>query len=225
MRILAIDTALGASSACVFEGATNHALARETLWMARGHDQTIVPLIDRIVAQSGGAQSIGRVAVTVGPGSFTGIRIGISAARAIGLAIGVPVVGVSTLATYIAPAMLDWSDGVVAAAIDARHGRIFFAAYANARPIVSPRVAAPREAVRAMGSGPLRLTGPGAAALAIEARAMGVAAEVAEDAAAPDISYVARLGLVADPQAAPPRPLYLKAPDAKVPEPAPAPAA
>ena len=72
-------------------------LARETVWLDRGHDQAIVPLIDRIVAQAGGRASIERIAVTVGPGSFTGIRVGISAARAIGLATGAPVVGVSSL--------------------------------------------------------------------------------------------------------------------------------
>jgi tRNA threonylcarbamoyladenosine biosynthesis protein TsaB len=225
MKILAIDTALGAASACVFDGDTSELLAHETLWMARGHDQTVMPLIDRVVTAAGcGIRALERVAVTVGPGSFTGIRVGVSAARAIGLALGVPVVGVSTLAAYAAPVVLDWSDGVVAAAIDARHDRIYVAAFANGRPIVTPRVATAREAVRAMGSGPLRLTGSGATVLAIEAWATGAVAEVIDDSGAPDISYVARLGLAADPQGAPPRPLYLKAPDVKVPDPVAAPA-
>jgi tRNA threonylcarbamoyladenosine biosynthesis protein TsaB len=222
MRILAIDTSLAAASACVLD-AGSEPLARETIWLERGHDQTIVPLIDRVVSSvEGGARSIRRVAVTVGPGSFTGIRIGISAARAIGLALGVPVVGVSTLAAYVAPIALDWSEGIVAAGIDARHGRLFVAAFANGKPVFPPRVASPREAVRAMGSGPLRLVGPSAAALAIEAWEMGLAAEVVDSAAAPDIASVARLGLVADPSTAPPRPLYLRAPDVKPAEPAPA---
>src|SRR5574337_384660 len=114
MRILAIDTSLAAASACVLEGGSAP-IARETIWLERGHDQTIVPLIDRVVGAAGGLKAIGRVAVTVGPGSFTGIRIGVSAARAIGLALGVPVVGVSTLAAYVAPIAVDWSDGIVAA--------------------------------------------------------------------------------------------------------------
>ena len=109
--------------------------------------------------------------------------------------------------------MLEWSDGVAAAAIDARHGRIYVAALAGGAQIIAPRIAAPREAVRAMGSGPLRLAGSSAAALAIEAWSMGVAAEVVSDAKAPDIAFVARLGAAADPGSAPPRPLYLKAPD------------
>jgi len=220
MKILAIDTALGAASACLFDGASSEVLARETVWIDRGHDQTIIPLIDRVVAEGGGRASIDRVAVTVGPGSFTGIRVGISAARAVGLAIGAPVVGVSTLSAYLAPLLLEWSDGVAAAAIDARHGRIYVAAFAGGNPIVPPRTASPRDAVRAMGSGPLRLVGSGAAALAIEAWSMGVAAEVISDAAAPDIVFVARLGAAAEAQSAPPRPFYLKAPDVKPPEPA-----
>lgn len=218
MRILAIDTALGAASACVFDGEAGETLSRETVWLARGHDQTIVPLIDRVVAHGGG-RAFARIAVTVGPASFTGIRVGISAARAIGLALGIPVVGVSTLAAYVAPTMLDWTDGLVAAAIDARHGRVYFAAYANGRPIVAPRIATVREALRAVGSGPLRLTGSAAAAVADEAKALGVPVDFAESLPAPDIAFVARLGLIADPRAAPPRPLYLKSPDAKLPEP------
>ena len=225
MKILAIDTALGAASACLFDAATNEALARETIWLDRGHDQAIIPLIDRVVAGQGGPSAIDRIAVTVGPGSFTGIRVGISAARAIGLARSVPIVGVSTLSAYVAPIMLDWSDGVAAAAVDARHGRIFVAAFAGGNPIIAPRISAPREAVRAMGSGPLRLAGSSAAALAIEAWSMGVAAEVVSDAKAPDIAFVARLGAAADPASAPPRPLYLKAPDVKPPESAAVPAA
>ena len=213
MKILAIDTALGAASACLFDAVSNEVLARETIWLDRGHDQAIIPLVDRVIADRGGPSLIERIAVTVGPGSFTGIRVGISAARAIGLAVGVPVVGVSTLSAYVAPIMLEWSDGVAAAAIDARHGRIYVAALAGGAQIIAPRIAAPREAVRAMGSGPLRLAGSSAAALAIEAWSMGVAAEVVSDAKAPDIAFVARLGAAADPGSAPPRPLYLKAPD------------
>ena len=115
MRILAIDTALAAAAACVFDSLRSEPISQESIGMSRGQDQAIIPLIDRVVtASEGGAKAIERVAVTVGPGSFTGIRIGVSAARAIGLALGVPVVGVSTLAAYAAPVVLEKSEGVVA---------------------------------------------------------------------------------------------------------------
>jgi tRNA threonylcarbamoyl adenosine modification protein YeaZ len=215
MRILAIDTALAAASACVYDGDAAEVIARETVAMDRGQDQALLPLIDRVTA--GGAKGLDRVAVTVGPGSFTGIRIGISAARAIGLALNIPVVGVSSLAAYAAPVVLDKTEGVVAAAIDARHGRVFVAAFANGRPVVAPRVCSPREAVRAMGAGPLWLTGPCAPALAIEAWGIGLTAEVVGGTAEPDVGFVARLGIAADPSVAKPHPSYLRAPDVKPP--------
>ena len=214
MRILALDTSLAAAAACVYDAAAGQILAAETVWQARGHDQTLTPLIARVTAAAGGRAGIDRIAVTVGPGSFTGLRIGISTAKAIGLAFGAPVVGVSTLSAYIAPlAARAPGGGVAAAAIDARHGRVFVAAFVDGRPVLAPRIAAAREAVRAFGAGPVLLAGPAAAALAIEAWRLGMEADVVNDAAAPDIVYVARLGASADPASAPARPLYLSAPE------------
>ena len=91
MRILAIDTALGACAACVMEAEAQEPLAQETLVMERGHAEALLPLLDRLVSNvAGGFASLDRVAVTVGPGSYTGLRVGIAAARAIGLAARVP---------------------------------------------------------------------------------------------------------------------------------------
>ncbi|MEA2857545.1 MAG: tRNA threonylcarbamoyladenosine biosynthesis protein TsaB [Methylobacteriaceae bacterium] len=217
MRILAIDTALPACSACVLDSDAEEPVSSETLPMARGHAEALLPLIERVIAHAdGGFQSLDRVAVTVGPGSFTGIRVGLSAARAIGVARRIPVAGVSTLAALAAPLILEGDDGVVVAAIDALHGSVYVIGYGpGGRTMLSPRHSPVRDAVRALGAGPLRITGSGAPMLAIEAWSMGLKAEVVGDRSAPDIAYVARLGLAADPASAPPRPLYLKAPDAK----------
>ncbi len=231
MRILAIDTALAAVSACVLtEGATRPD-AEETLGMERGHAEALIPLIERVIGGlDGGFQSIDRVAVTVGPGSFTGLRVGIAAARAIALAWSIPAVGVSTLAALAAPLILDEKPGMIGVAVDARHGHVFFAAFDDdGRIRVPPRFAPIGDAVRQLGNGPLRLAGSGAPLLAIEAWSHGLAAEIAGNRITPDIAFVARLGLLADPASAPPRPLYLKAPDAKpqakaAPAPAPQPA-
>ena len=217
MKILAIDTALPAVSACVLtEGATEPE-AEETLGMERGHAEALIPLIERVLGHvEGGFESIDRVAVTVGPGSFTGLRVGIAAARAIALAWGVPVVGVSTLAALAAPLILDEKPGTVAVAVDARHGHVFFAAFhGDGRILLMPRFASKTDAVRDLGPGPLRLAGSGAPLLAIEAWSRGIEAEIVGDRITPEIAFVARLGLLADPASAPPRPLYLKAPDAK----------
>ncbi|MGI9231725.1 MAG: tRNA (adenosine(37)-N6)-threonylcarbamoyltransferase complex dimerization subunit type 1 TsaB [Methylocystis sp.] len=215
MRILAIDTALPAVSACVLDEEALQPIALETLPMARGHAEAVIPLIQRVVAQApGGFPSIGRVAVTVGPGSFTGIRIGLAAAQGVALACKCDLVGVSTLSALASPLILEESDGLIAAAIDARHDHVFIAAFApDGRPVLSPRRVGAHEALRALGSGPLRLVGSGAEALAREARLRGIAVKIIDAAIAPNIIFVARLGLVANPMLAPARPLYLKEPD------------
>jgi len=188
--------------------------------MERGHAEALLPLIERVMARvEGGFASLDRVAVTVGPGSFTGLRVGIAAARAIGVACKVPVIGVSTLAALAAPLILEQKPGLVAVAIDARHGNVYFAAFGpDGRATSAPRVLPPREAVRSLGAGPVWLAGSGAAQLAIEASAAGTEIEIARENTGLDIVFVAKLGLLADPALAPPRPLYLKAPDAKLPE-------
>lgn len=214
MRILAIDTALPAVSACVLDQDAEAPIAAESIEMERGHAEALLPLVRRVMGKvNGGFASLDRVAVTVGPGSFTGIRIGLAAGQAIALACKTEIVGVSTLAALAAPLIFDPFDGVVAAAIDARHGKVYIAAFGPAgRPLLTPRRAGAHEALRALGAGPLLLIGSGAPLLAEEARARGVAVKIASAQAAPDIAFVARLGLAAQPETAPARPLYLKEP-------------
>ncbi len=121
MKILAIDTALGAVSACVLDDGSRDAESIESIAMARGHAEALVPLIDRVVARvDGGFAALSRVAVTVGPGSFTGLRVGIAAARGIAIACDIPIVGVSTLAALAAPLILEQTPDLIGAAIDAR---------------------------------------------------------------------------------------------------------
>jgi tRNA threonylcarbamoyl adenosine modification protein YeaZ len=217
LRLLAIDTALNACSACVVASDAGEPLALETLTMDRGHAETLLPLVERVVAQvEGGFSAIGRVAVTIGPGSYTGLRVGIAAARAIGLAAGVPVVGVTTLSALIAPLVSADTQRVLAAAIDARHGQVYFQMVApGGRNIIAPCLLGIRDAVRLIGSGPVALNGSGAPAIAVEALTAGIDAIVPSGSGRPDIAWVARLGLAADPAQAMPKPLYLRGPDAK----------
>lgn len=217
MRILAIDTALGACSACIVEAGSEDPLSAETLAMERGHAEALLPLIERVVSRvDGGFESLDRVAVTVGPGSFTGSRVGIAAARAIGLASRVPVLGVSTLSALLAPLVTSGARGLLAAAIDARHGHVFFQAVApGGGAIVAPAHLSLRDAVRQIGAGPVTIAGSGSGLVAAEAAALGVEVIVHDVAPAPDIVWVARLGLVASPEEALARPLYLRSPDAK----------
>ena len=214
--ILAIDTALGAASACVLGLDAATPVAAESMPMERGHAEALLPLLDRLMAQvEGGFAALDRVAVTVGPGSFTGIRVGVSAARAIGLACGIPVVGISTLAALAAPAMAGSRSSVIAA-IDARHGNVYAQVYgSDGTTAAEARHASAADVLRAAGRGPFRLVGSGAPMIAIESWSQGVTADVDNAAAGPDIALVARLALLADPERSPPKPLYLKPPDAK----------
>lgn len=217
MRLLAIDTALGQCAVCVTETGAAEPLAFESISMERGHAEALLPMLERVVAHvDGGFETLDRVAVAVGPGSFTGLRIGISAARAVGLASGVPVVGVTTLSALMAPLIAEPRSRLVVAAIDARGGRMYVQAIApNGRAIIRPGILPVREIVRALGSSGVLLVGPAAPALASEAWAVGLDARLHDATPYPDIGWVARLGAAAEPSQALPKPLYIAPPDAK----------
>lgn len=216
MRVLAIDTALGAASASVVETDGEAAMAlvyaRD---MERGHAEALMPLVRDALAAAGGIGSVDRIAVTVGPGSFTGLRVGLACARALALGADKPVVGVTTLAALAAP-VLDAGGNApaVVAAIDARHGRVFAQTFApDGRSLGAPRLLPAREAARAAGDGPVLVVGSGADAV-IAAGAPALLRKADAPHHAPDPIWLARLGAACDPQSAPPRPLYLKAADA-----------
>lgn len=217
MRILAIDTALGHCAACVLDAAEAEPVAGETLAMERGHAEALLPLLERVMGTvSGGFAALDRVAVTIGPGSFTGLRVGIACARAVGLAARIPVVGVTTLASLMAPLFTERRARLVVAAIDARGGRVYAQAVApGGRVVVKPAIMPIRDLVRALGTGTVTLVGSGAAAVATEAWGIGLDAKVHDPSAAPQIEWVARLGAAADERTALPKPLYLAAPDAR----------
>lgn len=217
MRILAIDTALDACAACVLARDAAEPVAAESMALERGHAEALLPLVERIVAAvEGGFAALDRIAVTIGPGSYTGLRVGIAAARAIGLAAGLPVVGVTTLSALMAPLVSNERRRVVAAAISARHGQFYFQVVApGGRTVIPPTLIGLRDAIRLIGTGPVTLTGSGAAVIAVEALTAGLDVLVQHPAGAPDIAWVARLGLAAEPAQALPKPLYLRAPDAK----------
>src|SRR3954471_12066678 len=126
MRVLAIDTALEACSAAIFDSDAGRVTASESLAMPRGHAEAIMPMVARVMDRAdAGFQDIERVVVTIGPGSFTGLRVGIAAARGIGLAAGKPVVGVSTFAAFAAPCIAEDGAQTVMVAVDARHDHVY----------------------------------------------------------------------------------------------------
>src|SRR5438094_3368569 len=149
MRILAIDTALGACSAAILDIDRGGITASETLPMVRGHAEAVMPLVARVMDQAGiEFAELDRIAVTTGPGSFTGLRVGISAARGIALAAGKPAIGLSTLSAFAAPHVAARSEQTIIAAIDARNEQVYFHVFAaNGKTIVAPRLDRVRAAV------------------------------------------------------------------------------
>jgi tRNA threonylcarbamoyladenosine biosynthesis protein TsaB len=218
MRIFAIDTAIEACSAAVLDTGRGAILAREQLAMARGHAEALMPLIKRVLDRAGlAATAYDRIAVTTGPGSFTGLRVGLAAARGMGLAAGKPVVGLSTLAVFAAPFIAADDSKPVVAVIDARHEHVYLQVFGpGGHTLVAPRVAPLAEAVRAAAnSGAPRLVGTAAKMLALAWPADERPPSIVQQQAAPDIDWVARLGAAAIETGAPPKPLYLRAPDAQ----------
>lgn len=217
MRVLAIDTALEACSAAVLDTGAGAIAAHDSVAMQRGHAEALMPLIKRVMERAVTTfEQLDRVAVTTGPGSFTGLRVGIAAARGIALAACKPVVGITTLAAYAAPFIAADDSLPVVAAIDARHEYVYLQVFgAGGRTIVTPRLLPLREALRVAATGSPRVTG-NAANILIAAWPLGERAPRAvEQRTAPDIDWVARLGALASDTSTPPKPLYLRAPDAQ----------
>ncbi len=217
MRLLAIDTALESCSAAVLDTDAGTILASESLPMARGHAEALMPLIARVM---GAADTefvmLDRIAVTSGPGSFTGLRVGIAAARGIALAAGRPAFGLTTLAAFAAPLIARDDSVPVAVAIDARHGHVYLQMFgAGGRTLVTPRIASLSDAAQAAANGRARLAGNAAELVAAAWPADAAPSPRVEQASAPDIVWVARLGAAASGDPGPPRPLYLRAPDAQ----------
>jgi len=217
MLILAIDTALDACAACVLDTDAARVIAQESQAMKRGHAEALMPLIGRVIRESGVAfAALDRIAVTTGPGSFTGLRVGLSAARGIALAADKPVVGLSTLTAYAAPVVGQNAAQPVLSAIDARHDQVYFQVVSgDGGSLMRPRVAPIEEALGAAQFGALHLVGNAAKILADRWPADAAPPFKVDPQPAPDIAWLAWLGAAVSPDIAPARPYYLRAPDAK----------
>ena len=213
MRVLVIDTALGLCSAGAFtvEDGVARPLGLRSEVMTKGHQERLGGLVRDAVAEAGGFGVVDRIGVTAGPGSFTGLRVGLAFAQGLGAALDRPVVGISTLDALAASAgPLPAS----AALIDARRGQVYARFWRDGEaqgPAEALSIEAARDRARTLGAG-AGLIGSGAALIADD---VAGAAVFALEGPAPEA--IARLTAAADPAANPPRPLYLRAPDATPP--------
>jgi tRNA threonylcarbamoyladenosine biosynthesis protein TsaB len=212
-RILAVDTALGACSAALLED--DRVLARRHVVMERGHAEALAPMVDEVMREvSCPFSRLDRLAVTTGPGTFTGQRVGLSFMRGLRVALGKPLLGVTSLAAMAEEARHEANAECAAAVHDARRGEVYLQAVGQA---ISVRLVAFETAVSLLEQIPnLIVAGTAAARIAEVLKTRGRAVRLSA-VTAPDAVWVARLAQRLEANETVPRPLYLRAPDAKLP--------
>ncbi|QPC43426.1 tRNA (adenosine(37)-N6)-threonylcarbamoyltransferase complex dimerization subunit type 1 TsaB [Kaustia mangrovi] len=213
MKILALDTALDACSAAVVEteGGEARILAERCEPMVRGHAEALMPMVQAVMEEAGLAfAALDRIGVTVGPGTFTGVRIGLAAARGLALAADRPAVGVTSLEAIAANAACGDANPQgrpILAAIDARRGELYVQRFSAALdPLDEPRAMALEDA---------RETLPFDTSLPVGTGAVLLTGEAGPVAPLPHAALVARRAALKVLSGKPPAPLYLRAPDAK----------
>lgn len=197
--ILVIETATAACSAALVEG--DALIDERHELVGRGHAERLVPMIEALLA----GRRPGSILVDCGPGSFTGVRVGLAAAHGLAIGWGVPLAGYSSMAAVAAAAAR--TGGEIAVALDGGHGQLFVQTFGEEamRPLDTLRSLPPAQAAAAIRAH--RVAGSGAAAL-VAARGAGEAIE-----ALPRAADARRLPAAL--RSLPPRPIYGRAPDAK----------
>jgi tRNA threonylcarbamoyl adenosine modification protein YeaZ len=208
MIVLALDTAGVDCAAAVYDSGSDSVIGEVTETIGRGHAEHLMDVVDRALAEADIAlASVERVVVTVGPGSFTGIRIGVAAARGFALSLNIPAIGVTTLEVMAAAAREMNPGKSVLAAIDAKREEIYLQSFdVDGQPLDEARAVTIDEARAISDAFDGVVTGSAVARL-----------RDAPPAVRPDafsIATVARLGAV-KPVSEKPKPLYLRGPDAR----------
>ena len=219
MNVLAFDTCFGALSVAVRwrDGNGDWQLHEAYETRTTGHAERLFPMIAEVLTSSGlGLPAVERIAVTLGPGTFTGVRVGIAAARGFAVAMSKPVAGITSLAAmaHRANALIGQSRACrpLAVAMDARRGMIYLQVFRDDIPgAEAPRLATPEDAARIIGDQPAVIVGSGAAAVAAFA---GPSAEARLPDLQPHARSLAELAADLTPMS-PVSPVYLREPDVK----------
>ena len=211
MKILAVDTALGACSVAILDN--DQLLARRFEVMQRGHAEALAPMVEAAMHDASlNFTSLDRLAVTTGPGTFTGQRVGLAFMRALRIALNLPLVGVTTLSAMAHQAMAAHGIGMGVALHDARRDEVYLEVCGA--KVSPPRVLSFEDAIARIREVHDSIVLAGTAAARAKLQLVNA---VLSNVAQPDAFWVARLGIVAAVPDGPPRPLYLRPPDAKLP--------
>jgi tRNA threonylcarbamoyladenosine biosynthesis protein TsaB len=222
MNILAFDTCFDACSAAA--GRQMRSLSPSIAFvsepMTTGHAERLMPMIESVMADANMTfRELDRIAIASGPGTFTGARIAVSAARALSLATGAAIVSMTSLELMaMSPAVSSNGAATIAIATDARRGEVYLQQFEarDVTPIAPPRAYTVVEAAAALRDGRVIIAGSGAQAVADRARHRGqeivaILPDLAPDAV--DMLFVA----ASMPIQSTITPLYLRPPDAKPP--------
>ncbi len=214
MKLLAFDTAFDACSVGVDTDNGGPVLRSENI--DRAHQERLFPMIAAAMAEAGVAMAdLDRIVVTIGPGSFTGIRVGVAAARGFALVTKAPAIGVTTLAVHAEAAAEKMPGRRMLAAIPARGAMLYAQSFdRDLAPFGEPRIASAHELAAEAHERDAMLAGPGADAVA---HALGANAQqrVVHRDAVPDVAALVRLARRAPVSGTSPKPLYLRPPDAQ----------
>jgi tRNA threonylcarbamoyl adenosine modification protein YeaZ len=215
MNVLAIDTAANLCAACVYDAEGQALRGRCVLDIGKGHAEHLMETIARTLEDASLTyRDIGRIAVSVGPGSFTGVRVGVSAARGLALALKIPAVGVSTLEALAMEAHASFPDRIVAAVIDGRRGDLYLAGYdRHGKLLMGPAAVSLETAGEFAMAQDAVLAGNGADMLAGSAPERRF--DVASRAATGDVATYARMAGLRVAPFDKPKPLYLRGADAR----------
>jgi tRNA threonylcarbamoyladenosine biosynthesis protein TsaB len=220
MKILALDTSMGACSAAVLQRQrAAHRLSLREEKMARGHAEALMPMVAEVMQEAGLAfAEIDLIAATLGPGSFTGVRIAIAAARGLALVTGAKLFGTDSLTVMakLARACGALGSGPFAIAVDARRGMLYFGLYdEEAGKLAGPLLLTPDEAIGLLPSGLRIAAGSGASLLAEAAAQQGLILDASLPELQPSAGALAEIAYASGEACPTLRPLYLRPPDAK----------
>ncbi|PBB20812.1 tRNA (adenosine(37)-N6)-threonylcarbamoyltransferase complex dimerization subunit type 1 TsaB [Mesorhizobium sp. WSM4313] len=213
MKLLAIDCAANLCAACVYDAGAGKELGREVRDLGKGHAEHLMAVIETALKAGGvGYPDLNAVAVSIGPGSFTGLRVGVSTARGLALALKIPAIGVTTLEALAAEGAKTFPGRAVLAALDAGRDEIHAALYDKAlAEAYRPSVTTLSGAATIANGADAVLVGTAAPQVA---QAAGRAFDIGPVAATADIATYARLASARGPGEKP-KPLYLRGADAK----------
>jgi tRNA threonylcarbamoyl adenosine modification protein YeaZ/ribosomal-protein-alanine acetyltransferase len=215
MIVVALDCSLDACSAAIYDSDRAEVLSQNFAAMTRGQAEAIAPMAREVVTEAKlTMDAIDRIAVTLGPGTFTGIRIGLAFAKGLGLTLNRPVIGIDSLRAIAANAAAVTT--AIAVVNDARQGQVYFALLKNGVTVLAPQRVTLAEAIALLPSGAVAIMGTLKHAIVAEAARRDVTMLEAGDI--PVAANFAPLAISEPPASAPLRPLYLAQSYAKLPK-------